>query len=260
MENKSNEISVEEKLRALYDLQIIDSRLDELRSVRGELPLEVEDLENEIGGLETRVDKFKAEVKQQKEEIKAQKLDIAQAEEMIKKYQEQQNNVRNNKEYEHLDKEIEYEKLNIELAEKKIKEFDAKNKRKNAEIIELDTKIKSLKEHLQFKKNELDSLMADTEKEENFLLEKREEFSVKIDKRLSEQYNKIRNKSANKLAVVGIERGAARGSFFNIPPQKQVEISQRKKIIIDEFSGKILVDLELVNEETEKMQEIIKFS
>jgi len=125
MENKSNEISVEEKLRALYDLQIIDSRLDELRSVRGELPLEVEDLENEIGGLETRVDKFKAEVKQQKEEIKAQKLDIAQAEEMIKKYQEQQNNVRNNKEYEHLDKEIEYEKLNIELAEKKIKEFDA---------------------------------------------------------------------------------------------------------------------------------------
>ena len=102
--------------------------------------------------------------------------------------------------------------------------------------------------------------MAETEKEENFLLEKREEFSVKIDKRLSEQYNKIRNKSANKLAVVGIERGAARGSFFNIPPQKQVEISQRKKIIIDEFSGKILVDLELVNEETEKMQEIIKFS
>lgn len=259
MAKKTLEISVEEKLRALYDLQIIDSRLDEIRNTRGELPIEVEDLEIEIEGLEKRTEKFLSEIKQQDDEIKSKNEIINHAKALIEKYKVQQDNVRNNKEFEALGKEIEYQELEIQLAEKRIKEYGAKIEHKKEALDELNSKIEGLREHLNFKKNELEGLISETQKEEEFLLEKSKEFSAKIDERLFNSYTRIRTNSSNGLAVVGLERGAPKGSFFTLPPQKQMEIAQRKKIIIDEHSGKILVDDELVVEEDQKMQEIIKF-
>ena len=257
---KVNEISVEEKLRALYDWQIIDSRLDEIRNTRGELPIEVEDLEIEIEGLEKRAQKFEAEIAEQNADINDKKELIKQSHSLMDKYKTQQDNVRNNKEFEALAKEVEYQELEIQLAEKRIKEFGAKIDHKKETLADLNTKIEELRNHLTHKKNELDTLVAETQKEEEYLLERSKEFSEKIDDRLLGSYQRIRNGSTTGLAVVGLERGAPKGSFFTIPPQKQMEIAQRKKIIIDEHSGKILVDDELVNEETAKMQEIIKFS
>ena len=253
------EISVEEKLRALYDLQIINSRLDEIRNTRGELPIEVEDLDIEIEGLEKRAEKFHAEIKEQNDQISTKNEVISHAKSLIEKYKSQQDNVRNNKEFEALGKEIEYQELEIQLSEKRIKEFGAKISHKNETLDELNTKIEELKNHLKFKKEELEDLVSETQKEENYLLEQSNEYASKIDDRLLASYNRIRKNSINGLAVVGLERGAPKGSFFTIPPQKQMEIAQRKKIIIDEHSGKILVDDELVNEETERMKSVIKF-
>ncbi len=259
MAKKNVEISVEDKLRALYDLQIIDSRLDEIRSTRGELPIEVEDLEIEIEGLEKRAEKFQNEIKLQNDEINTKNEVINHAKSLIEKYKTQQDNVRNNKEFESLEKEIEYQDLEIQLAEKRIKEFGVKIEHKKETLDELLAKIDDLKTHLKFKKEELDTLVAETQKEEEFLTAKSEEFAKNIDVRLLASYQRIRKSSLNGLAVVGLERGAPKGSFFTLPPQKQMEIAQRKKIIIDEHSGKILVDDDLVNEETEKMKEIIKY-
>ncbi|WP_144282445.1 zinc ribbon domain-containing protein [Chryseobacterium echinoideorum] len=256
---KTTEISVEEKLRALYDLQIIDSRLDEIRNTRGELPIEVEDLEIEIEGLETRAEKFHAEIKDQNDQISTKNEVINHAKTLIEKYKSQQDNVRNNKEFEALGKEIEYQELEIQLAEKRIKEFGAKIGHKEETLGDLNNKINDLKNHLKFKKEELNGLVSETQKEEEYLIEKSKEFASKIDERLLASYNRIRSNSSTGLAVVGLERGAPKGSFFTIPPQKQMEIAQRKKIIIDEHSGKILVDDELVMEETEKMKSVIKF-
>lgn len=259
MAKKTNDISVEEKLRALYDLQIIDSRLDEIRNTRGELPMEVEDLETEIAGLEKRAEKYQLEIKEQNDEINTKKEIINHANSLIEKYKSQQDSVRNNKEFEALGKEIEFQELEIQLAEKRIKEFGAKIAQKDETLAELTNKIDEFKNHLKFKKEELEGLIAETQKEEDYLLKKSQEFSAKIDERLLMSYNRIRTNSINGLAVVGLERGAAKGSFFTIPPQKQMEIAQRKKIIIDEHSGKILVDDELVMEETEKMKKVIQF-
>lgn len=259
MAKKTVEIAVEDKLRALYDLQIIDSRLDEIRSTRGELPIEVEDLEIEIEGLEKRAEKFQSEVKLQNDEISTKNEVINHARSLIEKYKSQQDNVRNNKEFESLDKEIEYQELEIQLSEKRINEFGAKIVHKNETLDELNSKIADLKNHLKFKKEELENLVSETQKEEDFLIEKSNEFAKNIDARLLASYQRIRTNSPTGLAVVGLERGAPKGSFFTLPPQKQMEIAQRKKIIIDEHSGKILVDDDLVNEENEKMKDIIKF-
>ena len=259
MATKTNEISVEEKLRALYDLQIIDSRLDEIRNTRGELPIEVEDLEVEVEGLNKRASKFENEIKDLQSEISNKKEAITNSKSLMEKYKSQQDNVRNNKEFEALAKEIEFQELEVQLSEKRIKEFNAKIAHKNELLDELKAKINELESHLGFKKDELEALIAETQKEEDYLLEKSKEFSEKIDERLLASYNRIRTSSINGLAVVGLERGAPKGSFFTIPPQKQMEIAQRKKIIIDEHSGKILVDDELVMEENEKMASIIKF-
>ncbi|MCU7613262.1 hypothetical protein N0B16_02335 [Chryseobacterium sp. GMJ5] len=256
---KTTEISVEEKLRALYDLQIIDSRLDEIRNTRGELPIEVEDLEIEIEGLEKRAEKFHADIKEQNDQINTKNEVINHAKALIEKYKSQQDNVRNNKEFEALGKEIEYQDLEIQLSDKRIKEYGVKIAHKNETLNELNTKIEDLKNHLKFKKEELEDLVSETQKEEDYLIEKSKEFAAKIDERLLASYNRIRANSTTGLAVVGLERGAPKGSFFTIPPQKQMEIAQRKKIIIDEHSGKILVDDELVIEETERMKNVIKF-
>ncbi len=259
MAKKTVEIAVEDKLRALYDLQIIDSRLDEIRSTRGELPIEVEDLEIEIEGLDKRSEKFQSEIKAQNDEINTKNEVINHAKSLIDKYKTQQDNVRNNKEFESLDKEIEYQELEIQLSEKRINEFGAKIGHKNETLEELNAKIVDLKNHLKFKKEELENLVSETQKEEDFLIGKSAEFAKNIDERLLASYHRIRTNSPTGLAVVGLERGAPKGSFFTLPPQKQMEIAQRKKIIIDEHSGKILVDDDLVNEENEKMKDIIKF-
>ncbi len=255
---KTKEISVEDKLRALYDLQIIDSRLDELTNTRGELPMEVEDLENEIAGMEKRKEKLEAELESLENDITAKKEANKNSEALIKKYKKQQDNVRNNREFEALSKEVEYQELEIQLAEKRIKEYTAKIEHKKEVLDDLNSKIESYNEHLAHKKKELDSIIKETLDEEEFLSKKSEEFASKLDDRLLRSYKRIRDNSPNGLAVVSIERGAVNGSFFTIPPQKIIEIGNRKKVMTDEHSGKILVDEELAQEEREKMQKVLK--
>lgn len=255
---KTSDVSVEDKLRALYDLQLIDSRLDEIRNTRGELPLEVQDLEDDIAGFEKRRSRISEEVKEIEKEIKVRKESIKQSEALIKKYSSQQDNVRNNREFEALAKEVEYQELEIQLSEKRIKEAKFKIDDKNTTIAQIEEKLNSYREHLDHKNSELDKIVKETEKEEKTLLKKAEEFSENIEPRLLKAYQKIRSSVKNGLAVVPVERGASAGSYFTIPPQRQMEIALRKKIITDEHSGRILVDPELAAEERQKMAEIIK--
>ena len=252
----AKEVTVEEKLRALYDLQLIDSRIDKIRNVRGELPLEVEDLEDEIAGLETRVGKLNGELEELDVEIKNKKNLIKDSQEKIKKYESQQKSVRNNREFDAISKEVEFQQLEIELAEKRIKEFKAKIDAKKEVLAASNDKLKERKSHLEFKKSELDSILQETQNEEEGLLKKSEEYSEKIEDRLLKAYRRIRGGAKNGLAVVAVERGASGGSFFTIPPQRQLEIASRKKIITDEHSGRVLVDPELAAEEEEKMQKL----
>ncbi|GAA4112046.1 hypothetical protein GCM10022393_10210 [Aquimarina addita] len=248
------EVTVEKKLRALYDLQLIDSRVDEIRNVRGELPLEVEDLEDEVAGLNKRLEKLDTDLETIDESIKAKKNLIEEAKVLIKKYGEQQKNVRNNREYNSLSKEMEFQELEIELADKHIKEFKAQIIQKNEIITQTKDRLGERNKHLSHKKGELDDILAETEKEEKALLAKSEDYQNEIEDRLVAAYKRIRNNVKNGLAVVPIERGASGGSFFTIPPQVQMEIASRKKIITDEHSGRILVDQELAQEQKEKME------
>ncbi len=253
---KKIEFSVEDKLRALYDLQLIDSRVDKIRSVRGELPLEVEDLEDEVAGLELRVSKIHEELDQCSEEIKSKQNTTEHAKSMIKKYNDQQKNVRNNRAFESLSKEIEFQVLEIELCTKQIKELTAQIELKKENIDQNNEKLTERKEHLAHKKNELDGILKETEKEENGLLKKSKKFQSKIDESLLISYKKIRSSVRNGLAVVAVERGASAGSFFTIPPQVQLDIASRKKLITDEHSGRILVDKLLADEESKKMEKL----
>lgn len=252
----TKELSVEEKLRALYDLQLIDTRIDEIRNVRGELPLEVEDLEDEVAGLIARQDKLKKDLEQIEEQIKAKKNAVEDHQMAIKKYSKQQDSVRNNREFNSLTKEIEFQELEIQLAEKHIREFKAAVENKKEAIAASKEKLEAKMAHLKHKKAELSDIMAETQKEEAFLAEKSREFAALIDERLLKAYQRIRSSVRNGLAVVSIERGASAGSFFTIPPQTQVEIAGRKKIITDEHSGRILVDSALAQEEREKMDQL----
>jgi len=254
---KKKEITIEAKLRALYDLQLIDSRIDEIRNIRGELPLEVEDLENEIAGLNTRLEKFNETIEESNTGISDQNNLIEQAKDLRKKYEEKLKNVRNNREYNSIVKEQEYQDLEIQLAEKKITQFKEQIEQKNESISELNEKIKERSEHLKAKNKELSSIMKETEKEENVLVKKSNEFEKLIEEHLIQAYKRIRNSVKNGLAIVPVQRGAAGGSFFAIPPQVQLEIASRNKIIIDEHSGRILVDPELAAEEENKIKKLI---
>lgn len=254
---KKKEITIEEKLRALYDLQLIDSRIDEIRNIRGELPLEVEDLENEIAGLNTRLEKFNETIEESNNGISDQNNLIDQAKDLRKKYEEKLKNVRNNREYNSIVKEQEYQDLEIQLAEKKINQFKEQIEQKNESISELNEKIKERGEHLKAKNKELNSIMKETEKEEALLVKKSNEFEKLIEEHLIQAYKRIRNSVKNGLAIVPVQRGAAGGSFFAIPPQVQLEIASRNKIIIDEHSGRILVDPELAAEEENKIKKLI---
>jgi predicted nucleic acid-binding Zn-ribbon protein len=250
---KNKEVTVEERLRALYDLQLIDSRIDEIRNVRGELPLEVRDLEDEVAGLRIRLDKLVSNLEVIDNDITSKKNIIEEAKTLIKKYSEQQKNVRNNREFNSLTKEVEFQELEIELADKHIKEFKAQIEQKKEIISETKDRVKERENHLKHKKGELEAILAETEKEELALISKSEEYKTQIEDRLVAAYARIRKNVKNGLAIVPIERGAAGGSYFTIPPQVQVEIASRKKVITDEHSGRILVDAELAEEEKNKM-------
>jgi len=252
----TKELSVEEKLRALYDLQLIDTRIDEIRNVRGELPLEVEDLEDEVAGLTTRSEKLKQDLDSIEDQIKAKKIAVEDYQASIKRYTKQQESVRNNREFNSLTKEIEFQELEIQLAEKQIKEMKASMEHKKEVISQSKEKLEAKTSHLKHKKAELSDIMSETEKEETFLSEKSAEYEALIEERLLAAYKRIRSSVRNGLAVVSIERGASAGSFFTIPPQTQVEIAGRKKVITDEHSGRILVDSSLAEEEREKMQKL----
>ena len=253
---KKAEFSVEDRLRALYDLQLIHSRIDKIRSVRGELPLEVEDLEDEVAGLEVRISKLEEDSKKFTDDIKSKEIATEHAKSMIKKYNKQQKNVRNNRAFESLSKEIEFQELEIELCAKQINELKAQIELKNQSIAENNQKLEERREHLKHKKDELGDILKETEKEENDLLKKSTEFESKIDESLLISYKKIRSSVRNGLAVVAVERGASAGSFFTIPPQVQLDIASRKKFITDEHSGRILVDKDLAEEENEKMAKL----
>lgn len=239
------DISIEEKLRALFELQKVDSKIDKIRILRGELPLEVQDLEDEIAGLETRVKNLEGEVKNLETAISNKKNEIAQAKDLIKKYQEQQNNVRNNREFDSLSKEIEYQTLEIELCEKRIKEFTAQIAVKKESIQQATALLSERKGDLDQKKKELEEIVAETQKEEEQLLQRSKEFETIIEPRLLTAYKKIRGNARNGLAVVTVERDACGGCFNKIPPQRQLDIRSRKKIIVCEYCGRILVDDEI---------------
>lgn len=251
--NKSNEaeMSVEEKLKALYSLQLVDSEIDKIRTLRGELPLEVQDLEDEVEGLETRIGNLRNETGEIEKSIVKKNNEIVIAQGLIKKYEDQQNNVRNNREYDSLSKELEFQTLEIELCNKKIREFTVQVTEKKEMIDEAQANLDERKHDLDNKKAELDDIIRDTEKDETVLDEKSKELQTKIEDRLRTAYERIRSNARNGLAVVRVERDACGGCFNQIPPQRQLDIKSRKKIIVCEYCGRILVDDEIMKEDNE---------
>jgi predicted nucleic acid-binding Zn-ribbon protein len=241
------EISIEKKLIALYNLQQIDSQVDKIRIIRGELPLEVQDLEDEIVGLETRIDNYVQEAMALEKSITEKKNAIKDSQALIKKYEEQQMNVRNNREYDSLTKEIEFQNLEIQLSEKRIREFLQAVETQKIEIDHYQKVLSDRKNDLDIKKNELDDIVAETEKEENALIKNSEENRKFVEERLITAYTRIRKNARNGLAVVQIERDACGGCFNKIPPQHQLDIRMHKKIIVCEYCGRILVDDGIVN-------------
>lgn len=242
------DISVEEKLRALYRLQLVDSEIDKIKTLRGELPLEVQDLEDEIAGLETRLGNFREEVVVLEKSVQKKNNEIIEAQALIKKYEDQQKNVRNNREFDSLSKEIEYQNLEIELFNKKIREFNAQMEEKKAVIAESEATFAERSMDLDNKRNELDEIISDTQKEEEGLYNTSEKIQTLIEDRLLTAYKRIRSNARNGLAVVPVQRDACGGCFNQIPPQRQLDIRSRKKIIVCEYCGRILVDDEIIKE------------
>ena len=242
------ELTIEEKLRALYSLQLVDSEIDKIRTLRGELPLEVQDLEDEVAGLETRIGNLKNEIAEMEKSVVGKNNEITASQALIKKYEEQQNNVRNNREYDSFSKEIEFQTLEIELCNKKIREFTAQAAEKKETMAEAQTMLEERTHDLESKKAELEDITHDTQKEEEQLAEKSGELQVRIEERLLTAYKRIRTNARNGLAVVPVKRDACGGCFNQIPPQRQLDIRSRKKIIVCEYCGRILVDDEIVGE------------
>jgi len=250
---RTKKYTPEETLRSLFNLQFIDSRIDNMREVRGELPMEVKDLEDEMVGLNKRLEKVEEETEDLNQLILEKKNIIEESKSSIKKYLEKQKNVRNNREFDSLSKEIEYQELEAQLAEKRIKENSARIDGKKEILVEIQNLHKVKEEALEAKKKELKEIVSETEREERILMEESSKASKAIDERFLKAYNRIRGASKNGLAVVPVERGASGGSFIKIPPQIQLDIAARKKIIVDEHSGRILVDALLADEQSKKM-------
>ncbi len=245
-QKKATEVdySMYEKIMALYELQKIDSQIDEINKVKGELPLEVEDLDAEIEGLDTRISNINAEIEELNNLTKQRKREIDQAQMLIAKYNEQQENVRNNREFDAITKEIEYQQLEITLAEKRLKEYAAAIKGKKA-TLESTEEVKAERvADLQAKKAELESIESETEAQVAELAAKGELAKAKIDERLLTAYNRIRSKVHNGLAVVTVQRDACSGCFNRIPPQRQADVRLGKKLIVCEYCGRIIVPAE----------------
>jgi hypothetical protein len=241
------EISIEKKLIALYTLQQNDSKIDRIKIVRGELPLEVEDLEDEVAGLETRIDNYIQEIELLEKQISDKYMAIKDSQGLIKRYEEQQNNVRNNREYDALTKEVEFQNLEIQLAEKRIREFSAQLTMSKEEIENAQHELSDRRNDMEAKRSELTDIVAETELEEKELNNKSEQQQRMIEERLLIAYKRIRKNARNGLAVVPVERDACGGCFSYIPPQRQLDIKLHKKIIVCEFCGRILVDKELAD-------------
>lgn len=246
------DLSVEEKLKALYQLQTTLSGIDEKRALRGELPLEVQDLEDEIAGLNTRVEKIKTDIDEFKKAVAQKKTDITSAEASVERYKKQLDEVKNNREYDTLTKEIEFQSLEIELCNKKIKEALLKVEEKNADLAKADELIKDRTAALKEKKEELDEIMQETRDEEEKLKNKASELEVTIEPRLLSSFKRIRKNSRNGLGIVYVQRDACGGCFNKIPPQRQLDIKMHKKIIVCEYCGRIMIDPELAGVKVEK--------
>jgi predicted nucleic acid-binding Zn-ribbon protein len=238
------EVPVAAKLEALLTLQKLDSQLDEIRRVRGDLPEEVRDLEDEIAGYEVRVKKFDEEIQGLNDFIKGRKQASKDSENLIKRYDEQQQNVRNNREYEAIAKEMELQRLEIQIADKKIKEAQYQIDVKNAEIAGTKQKLDERRKDLETKKSELDTIVAENEEEERGIMTQREEATKPVEDRLLTAYTRIRGNVRNGLAVVLVRRDACGGCFNTVPPQRQADIISHKKIIVCEHCGRILADVE----------------
>jgi len=243
--NPSTDTPVASKLEALLNLQRIDSQLDEIRRVRGDLPEEVRDLEDEIAGYEVRVSKFDEEIAGLNDQIKMRKQAAKDAESLIRKYEEQQQNVRNNREYEAIAKEIELQKLEIQISEKKIKEAQYQIDLKNTEIAGTKQRLEERKKDLVNKKGELETIVAESETEEKTLMDERGKATQPIEDRLLMAYTRIRGNVRNGLAVVTVKRDACGGCFNTVPPQRQADIISHKKIIVCEHCGRVLADVDL---------------
>ena len=243
-QKKTSEVdySMQEKIMALYELQKIDSQIDEINKVKGELPLEVQDLEDEIEGLKTRIDNINNEIEEFNSLTKQRKREVDQAKIQIAHYKEQQNNVRNNREYDSITKEFEYQELEIELAEKRLKEYTAAIKNKKVQLEDAEAVVADRNLDLTAKKSELESIEAETADQVASLESKAEKAKTKIDERLLTAYNRIRRSVRNGLAVVTVQRDACGGCFNRIPPQRQADIRLGKKLIVCEYCGRILVD------------------
>lgn len=244
---EETEISIERKLVALYTLQQNDSKIDRIKIVRGELPLEVEDLEDDVAGLETRIDNYINEISIMEKQVADKHQAIKESQGLIKRYEEQQNNVRNNREYDALTKEIEFQSLEIQLSEKRIREFNAQLTMSKEEIENAQHDLSDRRNDLEAKRSELTDIVAETELEEKELNNKSEQQQKMIEERLLIAYKRIRKNARNGLAVVSVERDACGGCFSYIPPQRQLDIKLHKKIIVCEFCGRILIDKELAD-------------
>lgn len=247
----STELSVEEKLKTLYQLQTMLSEIDKIKTLRGELPLEVQDLEDEVTGLRTRIEKIKGEIEDLKSNVAGKKIEIETAKTSIEKYKAQQDNVRNNREYDVLTKEIEFQSLEVELCEKRIKEYTASIAAKEEEIVKSTHALEERQKDLEVKKNELDEIISETKQEEEKLRDKAKDLETKIEPRLLQSFKRIRKNSRNGLGIVYVQRDACGGCFNKIPPQRQLDIRSRKKVIVCEYCGRIMIDPELAGVQIE---------
>jgi predicted nucleic acid-binding Zn-ribbon protein len=244
---EEKEISIEEKLRALHELQLVVSAIDKIKVLRGELPLEVQDLEDEIAGLKTRIHNLEDEIKSIETAISNKKIAIRESQNLITKYTEQQNNVRNNREFDSLAKEIEFQNLEIQLSEKRIREYTSDMEAKNEAIKTSKNQLNDRLEDLARKNRELEEITEETRIEEEKLKAKADKIESFVESRLLTAFKRIRKNARNGLAVVTIQRDACGGCFNKIPPQRQLDIASRKKIIVCEYCGRILVDEKINN-------------
>jgi len=247
MSDEGIQRKIEDTLLALYQLQQHDSQIDKIRMIRGELPLEVQDLEDEIVGLETRIENFQVEIQALDKLVLEKRQAIKDSEALIKKYEEQKMNVRNNREYDSLTKEIEFQTLEMQLAEKRIKEYTDSISAKKLQIEDSESHLNERKSDLEIKKSELNDIVEETEIEEKTLAKRSDELQSRIEERLLIAYQRIRKNARNGLAIVQIERDACGGCFNKIPPQHQLDIRMHKKIIVCEYCGRILVDADITN-------------